>query len=115
MCIRDRLTTDRIDIRALQSHGCYQTIVKTRIIARQQHVVRIDREKKLDLNRAHIERAIEQLDEILPGIDAVIVEDYGKGMLRQQFVDAICERTRKAGKILAVDPNPNNPLVWTRV
>src|SRR5438552_1005730 len=43
--LRQLLTEDGIDIAALQSHVCYQTIVKTRIIARQQHVVRIDREK----------------------------------------------------------------------
>lgn len=113
--LKQLLATDGIDIRAVQSHACYQTIVKTRIIARQQHVVRIDREKKLQLQPGHVSRALEQLVAMLPSVDALIVEDYGKGMLGQKFATAICEAAGEAGKILAVDPNPNNPLVWTRV
>ncbi|MES2572168.1 MAG: bifunctional ADP-heptose synthase [Verrucomicrobiota bacterium] len=109
------LVDEGIDVSAVQSHACYQTIVKTRIIARQQHVVRIDREKKMQLQTAHAERAIEQLAAMLPELDAVIIEDYGKGMLRQDFTTAICDLTNRAGKILAVDPNPNNPLSWQHV
>ena len=52
---------------------------------------------------------------MLPELDAVIVEDYGKGMLRQEFAAAICELTNAAGKILAVDPNPLNALAWRHV
>jgi D-beta-D-heptose 7-phosphate kinase/D-beta-D-heptose 1-phosphate adenosyltransferase len=36
-------------------------------------------------------------------------------MLSQDFATAVCERAHRAGKILAVDPNPNNPLAWHRV
>ena len=109
------LSENGIDVSAVQSHDCYQTIVKTRIIARQQHLVRIDRERPLRLQPAHIESALGQLAAMLPEIDAVIVEDYGKGMLPQEFTTAICELTNRAGKILAVDPNPGNPLDWKHV
>src|SRR5258708_7970567 len=43
------LRDEGVNVDAIQSHDCYRTIVKTRIIARQQHVVRIDRETKLQL------------------------------------------------------------------
>lgn len=109
------LTTEGIDLQNLQSHSCYQTIVKTRIIARQQHVVRIDRERPLPLKPEHAARALEQLEALLPELDAVIVEDYAKGMLSADFARSICELTRSAGKILAVDPNPHNPLPWHNV
>jgi D-glycero-beta-D-manno-heptose-7-phosphate kinase len=109
------LTSEGINVDAVQSHGCYQTIVKTRIIARQQHVVRIDREKKLELRPEHARAALAQLEALLPEIDAIIVEDYGKGMLAQSFAEQICEIANRAGKILAVDPNPHNPLAWRHV
>ena len=113
--LRQLLTADKIDTTAMQAHDCYRTIVKTRIIARQQHVVRIDRERKLQLRPDHAARALDQLSSMLPEIDAVVVEDYGKGMLPQEFAGAVCELTNRAGKILAVDPNPHNPLAWRHV
>lgn len=113
--LRQLLTQDGIDIGALQSHACYQTIVKTRIIARQQHVVRIDREKRVLLQRAHATVALDQLEEMLPHLDAIIVEDYGKGMVQQEFAAAVCAAVNRAGKILAVDPNPHNPVTWRHV
>ena len=36
-------------------------------------------------------------------------------MLSQDFAAAVCERAHRAGKILAVDPNPNNPIAWQHV
>jgi D-glycero-beta-D-manno-heptose-7-phosphate kinase len=113
--LKQLLSDEGIDVSAVQSHACYQTIVKTRIIARQQHVVRIDREKKFQLQPEHAALALEQLKAMLPDLDAVIVEDYGKGMLPQDFAAAICELTNAAGKILAVDPNPLNALAWKHV
>ncbi|MDQ3622913.1 MAG: bifunctional ADP-heptose synthase [Verrucomicrobiota bacterium] len=104
-----------INIGSVQSHAHYQTIVKTRIIARQQHMVRIDRERKLTLQHEHASVALDQLAALLPGLDAVILEDYGKGMLVQEFAAAVCHAVRQAGKLVAVDPNPHNPLPWRGV
>jgi len=113
--LRELLTGEGINVDTIQSHACYQTIVKTRVIARQQHVVRIDREKRLHLQPEHAAAALAQIENLLPEIDAIIVEDYGKGMLSQAFAGAVCDLAKRAGKILAVDPNPNNPLAWQHV
>ena len=113
--LKGLLTGEGINVETVQSHACYQTVVKTRIIARQQHVVRIDREKKQRLQPEHAAAALAQLDALLPEIDAIIIEDYGKGMFAQEFATAICERAHRAGMILAVDPNPLNPLAWQHV
>jgi D-glycero-beta-D-manno-heptose-7-phosphate kinase len=113
--LRQLLTDEGVDVAPIQSHECYQTIVKTRIIARQQHVVRIDREKRLALQPEHAAAALTQISKMLPNVDAVIVEDYGKGLLDQEFAGDICDMTNRAGKILAVDPNPHNPLDWRHV
>ena len=109
------LREEGIAVDSIQSHACYRTIVKTRIIARQQHVVRIDRERNLQLRAEHAAAALAELEALLPEIDAIIVEDYGKGMLAQSFAEAICDLANRAGRILAVDPNPLNPLAWRHV
>jgi rfaE bifunctional protein kinase chain/domain len=91
----------------------FQTVVKTRVIARSQQMVRVDRERRYTLNVALREEGLRLLDAALASVDAVIVEDYGKGLLTQEFADEVCERIRKAGKLLLVDPNPRNPIHWS--
>lgn len=110
--LRDLLKAEGVGIDAVQFHSCYRTIVKTRVIARHQHVVRIDREEKTRLEPAHRREALARLESVLPNLDAVIVEDYGKGVLDQEFADGVCRLVRGAGKILAIDPNPQNPIAW---
>jgi len=106
------LADEGIQIDGVQQDSGYSTIVKTRVIARHQQLVRVDREKKLHATQAQFDRALACLEGMLPSLDAVIVEDYGKGLVQQGFADAITERVRKAGCVLAIDPNPHNPLAW---
>jgi len=106
------LADEGIHIEGIQQDPDYHTIVKTRIIARQQQVVRVDRERKLRPTHAQLERAIAAIEGMLPNLDAVIVEDYGKGLIQQDFANEIAARVRSAGKHLAIDPNPGNPLRW---
>jgi D-glycero-beta-D-manno-heptose-7-phosphate kinase len=106
------LAESRIGIDALQIDPTYQTIVKTRIVARQQQVVRVDRERPQPLSAELRQRAIRTVTELLHRIDAIIFEDYGKGLLTQEFVDSVAEMARSRGKLLMADPNPRNPLTW---
>jgi len=106
------LADEGIDTSAIQEDPDYRTIVKTRIIARHQQLVRVDREQKLRPARARLDQALAAIEAMLPNLDAVIVEDYGKGLIQQNFADEITARVRAAGKLLAIDPNPQNPLQW---
>ncbi len=99
----------------IQQSDDYQTIVKTRIIARQQHIVRVDREQRFVPDAACHPRALAQFEAMLPDLDAVVIEDYAKGFLAQEFVDGIGALARRAGKIVTVDPNPRNDLRWKHV
>ncbi|HZC34381.1 MAG TPA: PfkB family carbohydrate kinase, partial [Chthoniobacterales bacterium] len=99
-----------IHYEALQSVSGFQTIVKTRIIARQQQVVRVDRERVWTLNQEIEETCMEALKRLLHQVDAIIVEDYGKGFLQQSFVDRIARLA--AEKTITADPNPRNQLQW---
>src|SRR5690606_14372003 len=55
------------------------------------------------------------LEKKLPEVDAIIIEDYGKGFLTQELADGLAALAKTAGKLVTVDPNPNNPLVWKDV
>ena len=44
--------------------------------------------------------------------DAIIFEDYGKGLLTAELVAQICNDAISAGKIVSGDPNPRHPLEW---
>src|SRR5262245_55897202 len=101
-----------IDTSAVQRDPALATIVKTRIIARNQQVVRVDRERIQPLAPAGTARACEQLSNLLPSIDAVIVADYGKGFLTQAMADFISDAALRNRKILAVDPHPHTSLEW---
>ena len=109
------LAGEGINLDYVHQDPAYQTIIKTRIIAKNQQVVRVDRESKVGLSPAQIQQTLLHLEEILPQVDAVIVEDYAKGLVRQTLADTIAPMVARAGKILAIDPNPENLLDWKGV
>lgn len=113
--LRELLVAERISTRALVADESRSTIVKTRIVARQQQVVRVDRERRSPVGVEVLERACGRVGEILPEVDAVIFEDYGKGFLSQELKDRVTAMARGARKYLAADPNPKNPLDWRGV
>ena len=89
-----------------------KTIVKTRIIAGHQQIVRVDREKKTGLTPVQTDLALRQIEELLPGLDALIFEDYGKGLIQQELVDRVTAVAKRKGTVVTVDPNPQNRLAW---
>lgn len=113
--LAELLESEGISARALVADGGAPTIVKTRIVARQQQVVRVDREKRRPATPEILERACALLAGVIESVDAVILEDYGKGFLGQELKDKVTGMAREAGKFIAADPNPGNPLDWTGV
>ncbi len=101
-----------IDTSGVQEDPSFATIVKTRIIARNQQVVRVDRERPASLTAAQARRAAEWIDRTVASVDAVIAADYGKGFLTQPLADHLSAAARRHSKILAVDPHPHTQLSW---
>lgn len=80
------------------------TTLKTRIIAHHQQVARLDREVRDDLNPALAAQFIEMITATLPSVNAVIIEDYGKGVVTAALIQDIVAAANAAHKIVAVDP-----------
>jgi D-glycero-beta-D-manno-heptose-7-phosphate kinase len=80
------------------------TTLKTRILAHHQHVVRTDREARMPISPNVESRVIEFIETKIAGLDAVILEDYNKGLLSPGLIDRIVRRASRAGKPVFVDP-----------
>ena len=93
----------------------YQTITKTRVVARHQQVVRIDREKRRPLVPALAAELVERIRTVLPRIDGIIIEDYGKGLISAELVTGLLTAAAGHGIIVTVDPKPGNPIEWRGV
>src|SRR6266571_2760735 len=81
-------------------------------VARNQQVVRVDREQFTPPSTAQIQQAVEAVRRNLTHIDAIIFEDYGKGFLTTALVSQIAYTARKKNKIVAADPNPRQDVDW---
>ena len=86
--------------------GIRPTTIKTRIIARGQQVVRVDRENNNSLNESSIKALAEAFERLAPGIDGIIVSDYAKGVVSARFMDELRKISGKRGIPLLVDPKP---------
>jgi D-beta-D-heptose 7-phosphate kinase/D-beta-D-heptose 1-phosphate adenosyltransferase len=84
------------------------TTKKTRVVAHSQQVVRVDRERREPVSESSIKRVLEILKEELNQCDAIIVADYGKGVVTGELMDGILSLTRGSQIILAVDPAAQN-------
>jgi len=91
------------------------TTIKSRVIAHDHHIVRIDQEVKTDISDATQKKILELLDDHFKDIDGIILEDYNKGVLTKQLVSDIIEQARRASKIVTVDPKYNNFFEYRNV
>jgi len=84
------------------------TTAKTRVIANNQHVVRIDKESKEYLNKKLQDKIFNYLNDHSSDLDAVILEDYNKGVLSASLIEKIIKLAKSKGIIVTVDPKFNN-------
>jgi rfaE bifunctional protein kinase chain/domain len=84
------------------------TTVKTRVIAHHQHVVRVDREVKQNIDEKLQGRILDILSRNAKTLHAVILEDYNKGVVAKELIHELVQLARKHGLIITVDPKFNN-------
>jgi rfaE bifunctional protein kinase chain/domain len=113
--LRDLLAGEKIDMSDSIVDGEFRTILKTRIIAQHQQVVRVDRERIASPSAKQVADVVRTVRDRLPKIDAIIFEDYGKGFLTGDLVAQISRDAKAAGKIVAADPNPRHVIDWSGI
>jgi D-beta-D-heptose 7-phosphate kinase/D-beta-D-heptose 1-phosphate adenosyltransferase len=84
------------------------TTQKTRVIAHHQQVVRIDREVFHPVPDAVMNGIIQFISDRIREVDALIIEDYGKGVIGPRLVQEIVKIARRCQKIITVDPKEDH-------
>lgn len=84
------------------------TTIKTRVIAHHQQVVRFDREWRSAPQSASRAAMLAYVSGVLPGVDGVVVSDYGKGMIDGDLMDGLRNLTAGTKIPIIVDPKPHN-------
>jgi rfaE bifunctional protein kinase chain/domain len=108
--LKELLCGQNINCGGLLANATRHTSVKTRIVAHQQQVVRIDRETRDGLDARLTGRLLAEIKSKLPKTDAVIVGDYGKGVITQPLLNEIKSLCRARGIWLSLDPKPVHRL-----
>jgi rfaE bifunctional protein kinase chain/domain len=88
------------------------TTTKTRVMARNQQVVRYDREVADDLPDDAIARVVDLLQGAIDGADAVVLEDYNKGVLAPRVISAALAAAERRGVPSVVDPKFRHFFVY---
>jgi rfaE bifunctional protein kinase chain/domain len=80
------------------------TTVKTRVVARNQQVIRFDQESRAAVSARTVSRFLRFVEHTIPELDVVVVSDYGKGMVTGPLMEGIMAMAKKADVPVAVDP-----------
>ncbi len=84
------------------------TILKTRVIASHQQIVRVDKEDPAPIDGRIIKRITEFLIKNINKFEGIIIEDYGKGLITPELLIRVKEIAKKYKKVVTVDPKEDH-------
>ena len=88
------------------------TTQKTRIIAKSQQLVRVDEEEEFDLVQAEIAPLLERVRAAIAVADAVVLEDYNKGVLVPEVIAEVMDLAHQRAIPVVVDPKYRNFFLY---
>ena len=91
------------------------TTVKARVIAAHQHVIRIDDESEAVATPAEEKELLNRIEKLMPTCNAVIFEDYDKGVITQKLIEETVKLAKSLGIPTIVDPKKRNFLHYKNV
>lgn len=84
------------------------TITKARIIGGKQQIVRVDYEDRSALRNEDKKLLQEAVSANLSDYDILVISDYGKGLITEEFCSYLIRHAKKAGKKIIIDPKGKN-------
>lgn len=102
------LNKKNIDTGGIFTDNTIRTSIKTRVMAGHQQVVRFDKETVRELSPLMAVKIIQFLNKKIPVSDAVLISDYGKGVVTQKVISETLRLTKKYKKLVIVDPKIEN-------
>lgn len=105
---KDLIRKENMTLDFLIQDSSRPTTTKTRVISSDQQIVRIDRESKERISDKMEQLLFNLLVANINKIDAIILEDYNKGVLSKTLITKIIELANSENKIITVDPKFEN-------
>lgn len=96
-----------INTSAVRTVAGLTTTVKMRVLADRQQVVRIDWDPDPEFPAADVDAFCERVSKEIKSCTGVVIEDYSKGIVRQEVMDAVLSAARKKGIPVGLDPKDN--------
>jgi rfaE bifunctional protein kinase chain/domain len=97
-----------VDVSHLIADTKRPTTRKTRVMAKHHHLVRVDREIRTVLTAETEAKVLARIGELIDTVDAVVIEDYGKGVVSRPLLQQIVKLSHAHGKKVFVDPHETN-------
>jgi len=102
--LKDALKNRSIDTSGIVVDNTRPTIIKTRVIAHHQQVVRIDKERQEAVSSKISSKLVDFVGKRIDKVDSLLIEDYGKGLITPHLLEEIVHLAKKKNKIITVDP-----------
>jgi rfaE bifunctional protein kinase chain/domain len=110
--IRQCLAVAGMPTKGLVADASRVTTVKTRIVARQQQIVRVDREKRDPLSKPLEESLIRRIKSALKGLDALVISDYDKGVVTDALAERVLTECHRHGVPVLVKPKTSRLFAY---
>jgi D-beta-D-heptose 7-phosphate kinase/D-beta-D-heptose 1-phosphate adenosyltransferase len=92
-----------VDVKGVVVDGKRPTTVKTRIVAHNQQVARVDRESKEGIDSVCERRILKYFSGVVGGVDGVVISDYCKGTVTFSLAGGLVSAARRSGKMVVVN------------
>ena len=113
--LKELLEEQNLSTEGIVTDPSRPTTIKTRVIAAGQHVVRVDYESKADCPGPLLHRLVDAVKYGIQSLDAILIEDYNKGVVTRDVIRELTGLATKHGKVITVDPKFNNFLEYKNV
>ena len=111
--IKDYFKNIGTDTSYLKQYRDVNTIIKTRIVSKNQQFLRIDEEKKEPLISKYYKYIEDNLNEIFSDINVIVISDYGKGSVTYDVAQLLIGRALHDNIPVIVDPKGNDYRKYT--
>lgn len=111
------LATQNLSDKGIIHSGHRVTTVKTRVIGHNHQMLRVDEEIDSNVNEEETRLLISKVKELIQEerIDAIIFEDYDKGVITQELIEQITAEANSNKIPTTVDPKKRNFLHYKHV
>ncbi|HET6144694.1 MAG TPA: PfkB family carbohydrate kinase [Candidatus Acidoferrales bacterium] len=110
--IRELFEEDGMATEGVIANTSRLTTVKTRIVAKNQQIVRVDRERREPVHRELEERLVRAILKALPRLDALVMSDYDKGVVTDTLAERVLAECVRRGVPALVKPKESRQFLY---